>query len=176
MAGRSKSSRHRTPLGTIIRGALAGAVGTAAMDLVQYAQYRAGGGEDELVHYEFGAVKDWDSAPAPAQVGKRVVEGLFRSELSDGVANRVNNVVHWAYGTGWGAVYGVLAGSAARPRSGWGPLFGTVQWLSDYVVLPPTGLYQPITEYGAKTLSKDWASRLVYGTTVAVVWRVLVRG
>lgn len=158
-----------TPLGAVARGAVAGVAGTAAMDVVQYVQYRVGGGQDTFFHWELGAVTGWEGAPAPAQVGKRVIEGLFRAELPDEAANRMNNAVHWAYGTGWGVVYGVLAGSTATPRLGWGPVFASLQWLLDYVVLPPTGLYQPIWKYDAKVLAKDWATRLVYGTTVGTV-------
>lgn len=53
-------------------------------------------------------------------------------------------------------------------------MFGTVVFLADYVVLPPTGLYQPIWTYDAKTLGKDWASHLVYGTVSGIFLRVLL--
>jgi hypothetical protein len=63
-----------TPLGALGRGLLAGVVGTAAMDLVWFARYRRSGGEDNLVDWEFSAgLKDWEAAPPPAQVGRRVV-------------------------------------------------------------------------------------------------------
>lgn len=53
-------------------------------------------------------------------------------------------------------------------------MFGTVVFLADYVVLPPTGLYQPIWTYDAKTLGKDWASHLVYGTATGFALRALL--
>lgn len=164
-----------TPLGALARGLLAGAAGTAAMDLFQYGQYRAGGGSDGPVQWEFASVQKWESAPAPAQVGKRVVEGLFQTELPDERAGLVNNVVHWGYGISWGAAFGLLAGSVAGPKKRWGPLFGTAVFLSSYTVLPPTGLYQPIWKYDAKTIGKDWASHLVYGTTAGLAARRLFR-
>ena len=99
--------------------------------------------------------KDWDGASAPAQVGKRVVEGLFQRPIPPERAALTNNVVHWAYGLAWGAAYGLAAGSAAVPKVGYGLAFGPVVWTSGYVVLPVARLYQPIWKYDLKTLGKD---------------------
>jgi hypothetical protein len=170
---------RRTSPGAVLRGALAGTAGTAAMDLVQYLRYRSGGGEDRALHYEFSAVASFAEAPAPAQIAKRVVEGLFRTSLPDATANVANNVMHWGYGVTWGAVLALLAGATRRPvRVWWGPLFGTAVFLSDYVVLPPTGLYRPIWEYDATTLAKDWADHVVYGSVAAaaIVAAAALRG
>src|ERR1700742_4022576 len=91
------ASRPRTmrPLGAVARGVVAGAVGTAAMDALLFARYRRGGGESDLESWEFSAGLDsWDQAPAPAQVGKRLVEGLFQRQLAPTHARLVNNLTH----------------------------------------------------------------------------------
>lgn len=162
-----------TAVGALVRGAVAGVAGTAAMDLSQYLRYKTGGGEDGLVSYEFTGVKGWEGAPAPAQVAKRVIEGLFQTELPDETANAANNVMHWAYGVGWAAVLGLVAGSASKRRLWWGPAFGTGVFLASYALLPPTGLYQPIWKYDPKTLGRDWAGHLLYGTTTGAALRAL---
>ena len=113
-------------------------------------------------------------AGTAAQIGKRVFEALFACKLPDRAANRVNNVIHWGYGISWAAAFGIVTGSASRSRAGFGPVFGTVVFLADYVVLPPTGIYQPIWTYDAKTLGKDWASHLVYGTVTGLALRALL--
>ncbi|MDQ1393753.1 MAG: hypothetical protein QOF30_2730 [Acidimicrobiaceae bacterium] len=165
-----------SPLGALARGAIAGAVGTVALDAANYAQYRAGGGQLKALQWEFAEGLDsWDDAPAPAQVGKRLYEGLFQKELPPSSARLVNNVTHWAYGTLWGAQYGVVAAST-RPRRLQGPLFGTLVWLSGYVVLPLAKLYEPIWNYDGKTLAKDWSGHLAYGTTTAAAFRLLSMG
>ncbi|MGH9107064.1 MAG: hypothetical protein ACRDZX_14775 [Acidimicrobiales bacterium] len=46
---------------------------------------------------------------------------------------------------------------------------------SDYVVLPPTGLYRPTSAYHAKTLGKDWGDHLLYSTTMGAVLCALIR-
>jgi hypothetical protein len=162
-----------TPLGAIVRGAVAGAVGTVALDAYNYAQYRAGGGTDDPLAWETSVGLDsWEQAPAPAHVGKRLYEGLFQKELAPRSARLVNNVMHWGYGLFWGAQYGVVAASIG-PRKLRGPVFGTVVWLSGYVVLPLAKLYKPIWQYDAKTLAKDWGGHLCYGTAAAAAFRVL---
>lgn len=97
--GRPDAPAVQTPLGVLAKGAIAGVAGTAATDLFQYLQYRAGGGSDGSVTWEFSSVPGWDGAPPPAQIGKRVFEALFARTLPDRAANRVNNVMHWGSGT-----------------------------------------------------------------------------
>ncbi|MGH9127662.1 MAG: hypothetical protein ACRDY2_01540 [Acidimicrobiales bacterium] len=162
-----------TPLGAVVRGVVAGAVGTAALDLVGYARYRRGGGEQGLLAWDSSAeLAGWDAAPAPALVGKRVVEGLFQIELEPPWARATNNIMHWGYGTGWGAAYGILAGSLRRPGLAVAGLFGPVVWASGYVVLPLARLYKPIWRYDAATLLADLGGHLVYGLTTAVAFRL----
>lgn len=149
-------------------------VGTLAMDASMYAGYRRGGGTQPFLEWEFSAgLDDWDDAPAPAQVGRRVVEGLFRVELSPQWARLTNNVTHWGYGVQWGGVYGLVAGSVRRPRAVYGLVLGPVVWLSGYVVLPLAKLYKPIWEYDARALAKDLGAHLVYGAATGAVFRAL---
>lgn len=161
-------------LGAIIRGALAGAVGTIAMDLLWYSRYRRDDGDRQFIDWEFSTELDsWENAPAPAKFGKRLFEGVFRRELPAERAALVNNVTHWATGVGWGAVFGVLSGSLTARRSWHGLIFGTGVWLQSYAVLVPAKLYKPMWEYDAKTLWEDLSAHLVYGLTTATSFRVL---
>ena len=165
-----------TPISALARGLLAGTVGTVAMDALLYGRYRRGGGTDGVRSWEFSeGVTTWEQAPAPAHVGRRIVEGLFQRKLSDQRAALVNNVTHWAYGVLSGAGYGVLVGSLRSPRVRYGPPFGAAVWLTGYAVLPAAGLYQPIWEYSAQVLAKDLSAHLVYGTTTGLAFAVLYR-
>jgi hypothetical protein len=163
-----------TPIGAVARGLLAGTAGTLAMDLLLYARYRRGGGKDPFPGWEFSAgVDTWEGAPAPAQVGRRLVEGLFQRELPDSRARLVNNVTHWAYGISAAAGYGLVAGSLRRPRVGYGAPFGAGVWATGYAVLPAAGLYKHISEYDRVTLAKDLSAHLVFGLTTAAAFRAL---
>jgi hypothetical protein len=171
MSGRAASAV--SPLGAVGRGALAGAAGTTAMDLVLYARYKRGGGEQSLWAWEFGdGIRTWDDVSTPGQVGRRLLEGFLQRELPDRAARPVDNVVHWLYGLGWGAAYGIVAGSLHR-RRGAGLAWGLVVWLTSYAVLPLAKLYRPIWEYDAKTLAKDLSAHLVFGTVTAVAFDVV---
>jgi hypothetical protein len=163
-----------TPVGALARGALAGAVGTAAMDLLWFVRYKRGGGESSFLDWEFSVgLKEWAEAPAPAKLGKLLYEGLFQRELADERAALTNNVMHWGYGIGWGAVYGLIAGSLSQPRIRSGLLFGPLVWSVDYVVLPLAKLYKPIWQYDLPTLWRDLSAHLVYGVTTAGTFRAL---
>jgi hypothetical protein len=163
-----------TPVGAVVRGLVAGAIGTLAMDLLLFARYKRGGGKSGFRRWELSADLDgWDQAPAPAHVGKRLVEGLFQRTLPDERAPLVNNVTHWAYGMGAGLPYGVVAGSVRRPHFWYGIPFGAGVWATGYAVLPAAKLYRPIWEYDARTLANDLSAHLVYGLCTAVAYNAL---
>ncbi len=166
-----------TPLGVVGRGLVAGAAGTAAMTVWQELSSRlqasgggssggGQGGEDE---------NPWTSAPAPAKVAKRLIEALFRREVGSERIGLLTNVAHWGYGTGWGAVYGLLQGTLRVNPLAHGVAFGTGVWGMSYVQLVPMGLYEPPWEYPAKSLAKDLSYHVVYGVGVAAAYELLDR-
>lgn len=70
-------SRSRTtPLGAVIKGLFAGAVGTGVMTA-----------------YQLAAAKAMGSGPSnvPGEVGKRVLEGVFQREVSDEQVEQLTN-------------------------------------------------------------------------------------
>ncbi len=151
-------------LGALARGAVAGAVGTAAMDAVWFARYKRQGGEQGVWAWETSEGLDsWEDHSAPGQVGRRLVRSVCRRDLGDRWARVTTNVMHWAYGLAWGAQYGIVLRSAKRPAPTWGLVLGPVVWTSDYLVLPLAKVYKPMWDYDAKTLWKDLSAHLVYG-------------
>jgi hypothetical protein len=174
---RGRSSRAAiSPLGAVARGLVAGVAGTLAMDASLCARYRRAGGDSDFADWEFSSgVSSWDQAPAPAQVGKRLVEGLFKRELPASRAALVNNITHWAFGIFGGTQYGIVAGSLNHPRIRYGVPFGASVWAAGYAVLPAAKLYKPIWEYDKKTLAKDLSAHLVYGVGTATAFGLLSR-
>ena len=163
-----------TPVGAVVRGLLSGAVGTSAMDTVLFVRYRRDGGTSSTVDWELSrGVTSWEDAPAPALVGKRLIEGLFQVELPPSRAPLLNNVTHWAYGALQGVLYGIVAGSLREQRVAYGLPFGAAVWGGDYVILPGLKLYKPIWQYDLETLAKDLSAHLVYGLATATTFRLL---
>jgi hypothetical protein len=152
---------------------LAGAIGTAFMDSVWYLRYRRGGGTSGPLQWEFTDIDSWDQVSAPGRLGKLLAEAFLQKPLPAEAAGSTNNIVHWGYGVGWGAAYGLLAGYLRRADVILGPPFGTTVWLSGYVILPLAGLYKPIWRYDFKTLLKDWSAHLAYGTSTAAAFAMM---
>ncbi|HSH58884.1 MAG TPA: hypothetical protein VK988_04420 [Acidimicrobiales bacterium] len=151
-------------LGALTRGAVAGAVGTAAMDPVWFARHKRQGGEQGVWTWETSEGLDsWEDASAPGQVGRRVLRSACRRDPADRWARVTTNVMHWAYGLAWGAQYGIVLRSTKRSAPTWGLVLGPVVWMSDYVVLPLAKVYKPMWDYDAKTLWKDLSAHLVHG-------------
>jgi len=176
MANARNAGAGMTPLEAAVRGLVAGAVGALAMDLVWYRRYKRGGGESKFLDWEFSAgMAEWQNAPAPAQLGKRLYEGVFQRTLPPERAGFTNNVMHWGYGMAWSTAYGIVVGSLRRPSAIYGLPFGAVVWATSYVVLPLAKLYKPIWEYDAPTLLKDLTAHLAYGTGTSAAFALLAR-
>lgn len=165
------------PLRAAVRGVLAGAVGTIAMDLVWYARYRRGGGRDGFADWELSTgTEDFEHAGTPAKVGKRIVEDLVHIELPDSAAAITNNLVHWSTGLQWGLGYGVATALGVRPGLRSGARLGVLACSTSYALLPLLELYKPIWEYDAKTLAQDYSAHLVFGSvTGATLWALARR-
>jgi hypothetical protein len=84
--------------------------------------------------------------------------------------------MHWVYGAGSAALYGIAAGSLRSPRAAYGLPFGAAVWAAGYVILPAGGLYKPIWEYDAKTLAWDLTGHLAYGAGTGVTFWLLAKG
>ena len=173
-----RNARHasvgRRLVGRAARGTVAGAVGTAAMDLLLYRRYRRDDGKASLLHWEFAdGVMGWDEASAPGQLGQKLERLVIRRPPPDNWARMTTNVMHWATGIGWGMQYGALAARSSRHRVLGVLALGSVVWLSGYVILPLAGVYKPIWKYDARTLGKDLTAHLVYGGATGAVLAAL---
>jgi hypothetical protein len=52
----------KTPLGVVVRGAMAGAAGILSMDAASYVRYRRGGGRDSPMAWELADVESLQQA------------------------------------------------------------------------------------------------------------------
>lgn len=173
------TGKRMTPVGATARGALAGIVGTAMMDAVKYVRFRRGGGDQGLAQWEFSpGLEQWDQAPTPGQVGKRLYEGLLQRPLPSRYATLTSDVVHWGYGMAWGSLFGLVIGSTPfqrLPRALAGPPFGALVFGASYVILPLARLYKPIWDYDRPTLLRDLSAHLTYGAGVSSLFALLSR-
>jgi hypothetical protein len=158
---------HLTPLGAVARGLAAGVAGTAVMTAYQGLVAKLESARAD----ESGDA--WENAPAPAKVAKRIIEGLFHREVDAEKIPLLTSVMHWAYGTLWGAGYALLAERVDGSPAARGLAFGTGVWVTSYAQLVPLGIYSPPWEYDAKTLATDLSYHLVYGLGVSYAYEPL---
>jgi hypothetical protein len=164
-------ARRSNPARRVVSGALAGVAGTLAMDLVWYARARRQGSAVDFAAWEITRSLDrWEDAPAPGQMGRKVIARVTGVDPPVQRAAAISNVMHWSYGTSWAAAYAL----AFRRRPWWaGPALGVAVWCSDYVTLPLAGLYEPIWKYDAATLGKDLSAHVVFGVATDATLRAL---
>lgn len=118
--------------------------------------------------------KGEEPSSTPAQVGKRIIEGVLHRDVPEERMEQLNNVMHVLYGTSWGAVYGIAQESLHLPTARHGLLFGALVWGTSLVELPAMKLAPPVWENSPSTLLPDVGFHLVYGSAVAGVHRALI--
>ncbi|MBA3629036.1 MAG: hypothetical protein H0W55_05075 [Actinobacteria bacterium] len=135
------------------KGLFAGLAGTAAMTASSTLEMK---------------VRGRAGSSAPADAAQKV---LGVEPVDDAAKERFSNLAHWGYGTGWGAVRGVLAaaGLSGLPATA---LHFLAVWGSETVMLPRLGVAPPISEWGAKEVGVDVLHHLVYAmsTNAAYEW------
>ncbi len=113
--------------------------------------------------------REGSSAPADA-AGK--VLGVQPRDAA-GTA-RFASVVHWAYGTSWGAARGLIEVAGLRGPTATAAHFAAI-WPSAMVMLPSLGVAPPPWRWGATELGIDALHHAVYATATGVAFAALDR-
>ena len=147
--------RLSTIAGNVGRGLVAGLAGTAAMTVSSTLEAR---------------LRKRAPSNAPAKAAEKVL-GIERFE-NPAAENRFSNLVHWGYGTGWGAVRGIL-GSAGLPPAAATAAHGAAVWGQAVVMLPTLDVAPPITLWGKDEVAIDVFHHAVYATTTGIAYELL---
>ncbi len=109
---------------------------------------------------------------ATGKVAGAVTQAVTGQPLSPEGKQTGGPVVHYAFGTLMGGVYGMVAEYAPASRTGFGSAFGTALFLgADEVMVPALGLGKNPTEEPAASQVQHWLAHIVYGVTVELVRR-----
>jgi hypothetical protein len=138
------------------KGLFAGAAGTAAMTVSSTLEMR---------------IRGRPASNAPAEAAGKVlgVEPTGEKEQA-----RFSNLVHWGYGTGWGAVRGLIGGAGLEGPQAAAAHFGAV-WGAEQVMLPALGVAPPFWKWGAKEVAIDALHHLVYAGATSLAYAALDR-
>jgi len=140
---------------SIGKGLVAGFAGTAAMTISSTLEAKLRG-------------RAPSSAPARA-----TAKVLGISGFEDGVAQaRFNDLSHWGYGTGWGAVRGLLdaAGLPARKATA---AHGAAVWGSAQVTLPALDIAPPAFFWAKQEIAIDAFHHTVYALATGIAYELL---
>lgn len=137
-------------------GLAAGLAGTAAMTLSSSVEAK---------------VRQRPASTAPADAAGKV---LGVKPEGDEQARRFSTIVHWAYGTSWGALRGLL-GCTGLPVPAASAVHMAVLWGTEQVVLPALGVSPPLTEWGAKEIAIDAGHHVVYAAATSTAYELLNR-
>lgn len=111
---------------------------------------------------------------ATVKAARAISENILGHELKESEKRPAGAVVHYAFGTATGGLYGAVAELAPAVTSAAGLPFGAAFWLvADETAVPLLGLSEGPTKYPLSTHAYAFASHLVYGLTTEVVRRTL---
>jgi len=134
-------------------GLVAGLIGTAAMTVSSTLEAR---------------LRGRGSSTTPAAALKAILGVHPDDERAE---QRLNNLAHWGYGTGWGAVRGVISRTGLRGAPAAGAHLAAI-WGTEQVVLPATGAAGPAWTWEPKEIGIDLFHHVVYAvaTSLAYDW------
>lgn len=157
---------YQSPLAVVIKGALAGAAGTAAMN----AFLEQAPALMERVGLATGRPP---TPPAkPTRRGSATEEVVEKATtLAPGEAKHADGLLHWAYGSGWGAYYAVIQSTFRLPSLLHGTWLGGLMTVVAVRVVPALGLAPAPGTQEAMIVSG--ASHAVFGWTTAIAYSVL---
>ena len=136
------------------KGLVAGVAGTAAMTLSSTIEMK---------------LRGRSASKTPA---KAICKSLGLETVSEEAQERLNNLVHWGYGTTWGAVRGVLEASGIHGVPATAVHFGLVLGRRASFASPDR-LAPPLTRQPIKEIGIDAFHHWVYAETTGITCAAL---
>ncbi|HEX6648401.1 MAG TPA: DUF1440 domain-containing protein [Pyrinomonadaceae bacterium] len=179
---------HDKPNGDVLKGIVAGLAGglvaSWTMNQFQAAWTRLAGGDDkphgaQSMQPAQGSEGDQaqdakEQDDATVETAKVISRNVFGHELQESEKKAAGALVHYAFGTATGGLYGALAEVSPQVTMGAGLPFGGVFWLlADEITVPALGLSKGPTAYPVSTHAYSLASHFVYGVTAELSRRAL---
>jgi hypothetical protein len=137
------------------KGLVAGFAGTAAMTVSSTLEMKLRG-------------RAASTAPADAAAKVLGIGGF----ADDAARQRFATLVHWSYGTGWGAVRALLGLAGLPPVAATAAHLAAV-WGSEAVMLPSLGVAPPFWTWGAEEVAIDVWHHVVYATVTGATYELL---
>jgi len=143
--------------GAIGKGLLAGLAGTAAITLSQMIEMK---------------ITKREPSNAPVKVASQVTGA---APADDSQKEKLNNEIHYAYGTSWGIVRGILGLAGLKGVPATLVHFGAI-WATELVMLPKYDAAPPVNEQEPKSVAIDALHHAVYAVAAGLAYDALDAG
>ncbi len=151
IAGRFRAPEQEDAVPSMITGALAGLIGTAAMTAAQTAEMRVTG-------------------RAPSTVPGRVASKLLRLKPQDDAAlARISIRMHWAHGMAQGTVRALIGRLGLQGPTAAGAHFA-LMWSSDAMLYKALGIAPWPWEWSAGELAPDVLHKALYAVATGTAY------
>lgn len=163
-----------TPLGALARGAIAGAAGSLAQNVFFRATSRVTPESPPDAFYP--PEREQREETKTQTVARRAVDHLIqRGPLEKPSKAKLGQAIHFGFGAGWGALYGLTRETfpATSTLAGVTAFSLTVWDVSENVLLPSFKLAGWATDYPLPVHGYAIAAHLVYGAAVWATYEAL---
>ena len=144
-----------SPFPALLRGMVAGVVGTTAMTLSQRLEMTLAGRPASTV---------------PGQVGAHLLPGSDPNSAAD--VERLNAATHWAHGIGMGALRGALGLAGLRGPQATAAHFALV-WSGDAALYNALGIAEVPWRWETAELASDLLHKGIYAAVTGAVYDAL---
>lgn len=157
----------------LLFGAIAGATAAWTMNQFQALLSKA---TERRQHGARSSDQSQDSEDATMRAADRIAQRIHFRPLTHEEKAKAGPVVHYAFGTAMGALYGVTAEYFPEARAGFGTIFGALLFaLADETAVPLAGFSGGPTKYPVSSHLRALASHVVYGASAEAVRATLTR-
>ena len=160
----AKKNLRPSILTDVAFGLLAGAFATFVMDQVSGCAYQL---EDEKTRKQEEEIRHQEYPPE--LLASKLVRAVNGADLDKEEKQKYGKAIHWAYGIGWGGMYGALRGRVPFADAASGVAFGLGLWLiGDELVVPALDLSPPSAAFPWQNHARAAANHLAYGSTLGL--------
>jgi putative membrane protein len=182
-----KKEKPESPLEVTLKGMAAGLAGTAVLTVFRDQAPKVLEALGMQAQQEPGDTKSRQGAKQakgedtpqdedpPSKLAEKISEGVFEEPLGETEKRVAGQAIHWAYGAGWGALYGIVQGSIRMPHWLHGTLLGGLVGLIAATVVPGMKLMPPPDELPPPQRAMGMAMPMLFGWTTAFFFRLFSR-
>ena len=139
---------------TVLRGILAGVIGTVFMNLSSETEMHLRGRQPSVI---------------PARAANKVLSIVGVPQLEGTALKVLSTWTHYLYGAAWGVVLWVLSTLELSIAAAL-PLFFLIVWGTEQIELPALGLTPPSWKWGAKEVAIDLWHHVIFAVGAIAGW------